>query len=164
MTLAVTLCTLQVFFFFTDIIQCKQNMHMFWVSGLLSFHISECKLCILTLVWCLEWVKHSGINWINCAQTLSGCASEYGMWYRLYIELARLRKVSLPQSRFVWLAVFTCLHQLSSIPDIVWPSSKNFQLVGKKSRIEKNETHSRNCQHRKKWSKNKYKNQLNNNV
>lgn len=29
MTLAVTLCTVQVFFI--DIIQCKQNIHMVWI-------------------------------------------------------------------------------------------------------------------------------------
>lgn len=140
MTLAVTLCTVQVFFFFfTDIIQCKQNMHMFWVSALLTFFFfffPECKLCVLNKVWCLEWVTHSGIIWINCAQTFSGCASEYLMGYRLYIDLAFVRKALFLLSQLIRLLAFACLPQLALI--MIWSGCHEifFSLLGEKSRIK----------------------------
>lgn len=72
------------------------------------------------------------------------------MGYRLYIDLAFVRKALFLLSQLIRLLVFACLPQLALI--MMWSGCHEifFSLLGGKEENKNFETHSRNRQHRKK--------------
>lgn len=81
----------------------------------------------------MELVTHSGINWANCAQMFSGCASEYIIGYKLYIDLAFVRQALFLLSQLIRLFMFACLPQLASIMIFSGCHEIFFSLLGKRA-------------------------------
>lgn len=90
MMLAVTLCTVHVFF--VDIIQCKHTTHLLQISVLVV--LGWWDPCFLNEIWCLKGVvRYSQIQFNYCAQTVTGCISENIMIYLFHTSFLCVRKV-----------------------------------------------------------------------